>query len=64
MRIGRRALFFAALCAICLILVPATPSEFRWLNYAMAGLALFWSVAFTLEDILNARANRSPTDQR
>ena len=62
MRIGRRALFFAALCVACLILVPATPSEFRWLNYAMAGLALFWSVAFALEDILNARANRRSTD--
>ena len=64
MRIGRRALFFAALCVICLVLVPATPSEFRWLNYTMAGLALFWSVAFTLEDILNAGANRRRTGRR
>jgi hypothetical protein len=55
MRIGRRALFFATLCAICLVLIPATPSEFRWLNYAMAGLALFWSLAFVLEDVVNAR---------
>jgi hypothetical protein len=58
MRIGRRALFFATLCVICLVLVPATPSEFRWLNYAMAGLALFWSLAFALEDLLNARAHQ------
>lgn len=64
MRIGRRALFFAALCAICLLLVPATPNEFRWLNYAMAGLALFWSAAFVLEDVLNARANQRSVDRR
>jgi hypothetical protein len=64
MRVGRRALFFAALCVICLVLAPATPSEFRWLNYAMAGLALFWSLAFTLEDVLNARAHQRGSGRR
>lgn len=55
MRIGRRALFFAALCVICLVLLPVTPNEFRWLNLAMAGLALFWALAFTVEDLVNAQ---------
>jgi hypothetical protein len=55
MRIGRRTLFFAALCVICLVMVPVTPAEFRWLNLAMAGLAAFWSLAFVIEDVSTAR---------
>lgn len=64
MRIGRRPLFFLALCVTCLLLLPPTPAEFRWLNLAMAGLALFWATAFTIEDLLNARRNESPRDER
>jgi hypothetical protein len=55
MRIGRRALFFASLCLICLVLLPVTPSEFRWVNLTMAGLAIFWALAFAVEDLVNAR---------
>jgi hypothetical protein len=62
MTIGRRPLFFLALCLICVLLLPPTPAEFRWLNLVMAGLALFWAVAFTLEDLLNGRGRRSPRD--
>jgi hypothetical protein len=64
MKIGRRAVFFATLCAICLVLIPATPSEFRWLNLAMAGLALLWSVAFVVEDLVDAREHQRNNGRR
>ena len=60
MTIGRRPLFFLALGVICLLLIPPTPAEFRWLNLAMAGLALFWAAAFTLEDFFNVRRHQQP----
>lgn len=55
MTVGRRPLFFFALGLICLLLVPLTPSEFRWVNYSMFGLALFWTIALGLEEIGNVR---------
>ena len=53
MRIGRRPLFFLAAAVVCAALIPPTPSEFRWVNLAMAGLALFWAVLLTVEELLN-----------
>lgn len=66
MKIGRRPVFFAALCLICLILIPATPEEFWWVNYSMAGLAAFWSVVIGLEDISAGREaeRRRPRNDR
>ena len=58
MRIGRRPLFFVAVCLVCLVLGPVTPEGFRWVNLAMAALALFWAVALAAEDLANARASR------
>ncbi|HEX9124368.1 MAG TPA: hypothetical protein VF984_13595 [Actinomycetota bacterium] len=55
MTVGRRSLFFLGVMATCLLLVPATPGEFRWVNYAMAGLALFWAVAVGIEDVATRR---------
>ena len=49
MKNGRRPLFFAVVSVVCLVLTPATPSEFRWVNYSMGGLAAFWAVALALE---------------
>jgi hypothetical protein len=57
-RIGRRPLFFAAVCLVCLALGPVTPDEFRSVNLAMAALALFWAAALAAEDLANARASR------
>ncbi len=59
MRIGRRPLFFLILAAICLALVFPTPTEYRWVNLAMAGLALFWAVLLALEELSGIKdANR------
>ena len=55
MRIGRRPVFFAVVAMVCLVLLPVTPSEFRWVNYAMAGLAAFWAVALAIEDLSHTR---------
>ena len=55
MRIGRRPVFFAIVAIACLALLPPTPTEFRWLNIAMAVLALFWSILLAFEDLSHTR---------
>ena len=57
MRIGRRPVFFAIVAFVCVVLVPPTPAEFRWLNVAMALLAGFWAIALALEDLAHIRRN-------
>jgi hypothetical protein len=54
-RIGRRSLFFLATALVCLLMIPPTPNEFRWVNLAMAGLALFWAVLLGIEEIVSHR---------
>ncbi len=51
MKISRRALFFLAVAAVFLLMIPPTPTEFRWLDLAMAGLAVFWAVLLWIEGI-------------
>jgi len=55
MRISRRALFFFAVTAVFLVMIPPTPPEYRWLNLAMAGLAAFWAVLLWIEGISDRR---------
>jgi hypothetical protein len=55
---GRRPLFFFALGLICLLLAPVTPGEFRWVNYSMFALAMFWTIALGFEEIGNLREGR------
>lgn len=49
--IGRRASFFFILVLICLLLVPVTPSEFRWAAWGAAGLSAFWAVLLSVEHV-------------
>jgi len=58
-RIGRRPLFFLGTALVCLAILPFTPSEFRWVNLGCAGLAVFWAVLLTIEDVAAARRGRS-----
>lgn len=51
MRVARRSLFFLGLAITCLLLLEPTPAEFRWVNLSMAGLALFWFVLLSIEDL-------------
>jgi hypothetical protein len=55
MRLGRRPLFFFGTGAVCLVLLPVTPGEFRWVNLAAAGVALFWAVLLAIEETLAHR---------
>jgi hypothetical protein len=55
MRIGRRPLFFLAIAIVFLVMLVPTPTEFRWLNIAMAGLSLFWFVLLAAEELAGAR---------
>jgi hypothetical protein len=55
MRISRRALFFLAVSVVFLLMIPPTPSEFRWLNLSMAGLALLWATLLAIEDLAGRR---------
>lgn len=45
-------MFFAAMAVICALLVPAMPSEFRWVAWFSAALGAFWAVAMALEDVV------------
>jgi hypothetical protein len=55
-RIGRRSLFFLATALVCLLMIPPTPNEFRWVNLAMGGLATLWAVLLTIEDVASRRS--------
>jgi hypothetical protein len=49
--VGRRTIFFAVACLVCVVLVPASPPEFRWVAWFSASLAAFWAIATALEDL-------------
>ena len=56
--VGPRPIFFTLVAVVCLALSPFTPSEFRWVNWSMATLALFWSVMLGIEEIAGRRDAR------
>ena len=58
MRLARRTWFFLVIVVAMLLLYAPTPAKYRWVNLALAGLALFWFVLFALEDVGNARRER------
>lgn len=61
MKISRRTVFFLVVAAVFLLMIPPTPPEYRWLNLAMAGLALFWATLLGIEDLLNRRRTFDPS---
>jgi hypothetical protein len=58
MTVSRRTVFFFILSVVCLLMIPPTPSEFRVLNVAMAGLAFFWTIMLAAEDAALSRERR------
>jgi len=56
--LSRRTWFFLVIAVAMLLLYDPTPDQFRWVNLALAGLALFWFVLFTIEDVGHARRLR------
>ena len=53
----RRLWFFLAAAAVCALLVPATPGEFRWVPQALAAIYLVLAVLVALE-VLSRRGDR------
>ena len=53
--IARRTWFFLVIAVTMLLLFEPTPAKFRWVNLALAGLALFWFILFVIEDLSRAR---------
>ena len=60
-RLGRRSIFFAVTAFVCLALVPAAPSEFRWVVWFTAGLAAFWAIMVGAEDLLTPGGRPEPS---
>jgi hypothetical protein len=56
--ISRRTWFFLIISVAMLLLYDPTPTKFRWVNLAMAGLAAFWFILFVIEDVGRARRDR------
>jgi hypothetical protein len=46
----RRALFFLGSAAVCLLLVPLTPSDLRWFALALAGLYVLLAAGSALDN--------------
>ena len=53
--LARRTWFFLVIAVAMLLLYDPTPPKFRWVNLALAGLALFWFILFAIEDLSRAR---------
>jgi hypothetical protein len=64
MKLGRRPLFFLGVALTFLALIVPTPSEFRWMNLAMAGLAGFWFVLLSIEEISERNDGFDQGDRR
>jgi hypothetical protein len=54
-KIARRTWFFLVIVVTMLLLYEPTPAKYRWVNLAMAALAMFWFILFTIEDLSRAR---------
>ena len=54
-KIARRTWFFLVIVVAMLLLYTPTPAKYRWVNLAMAALAMFWFVLFAIEDLSRAR---------
>ncbi len=60
--IGRRSLFFGAIAVVCVLLVPFTPGELRWVDWSAACLGGFWALLFAIEDSLRPGEPGKPKD--
>ncbi len=60
--LSRRALFFLVLAVVSAAMIPVTPAEFRWVAWGAMGLALFWTVAIGLEDVMRSNRRERPRD--
>jgi hypothetical protein len=62
--VGPRPLFFGLLAIVCAALLPFTPPAYRWVNWSMIALAIFWGVMLGIEEIVAARDLRRRAEPR
>jgi len=62
--VGPRPLFFGLLAIVCAVLLPFTPPEYRWVNWSMIALAIFWGVMLGIEEIVAARDLRRRAERQ
>jgi hypothetical membrane protein len=55
----RRALFFMVAAAVCLVLVPVTPSDLRWFTLALAVVYVLLAIGSALDNWSRSRDGRS-----
>ncbi len=55
----RRALFFLASAAVCLVLVPVTPADLRWFTAALAVVYVLLAIGSALDNWSRSREGRS-----
>jgi hypothetical protein len=55
----KRAVFFLGAAIVCALLIPATPSEYRWFT---AGLAVLYAVLALASWLDNQSRNREAPD--
>ena len=53
--LDRRAVFFAVAGLVCLLLVPATPDNLRWVGWLLAVTFAVLSAASLLDDLARRR---------
>jgi hypothetical protein len=56
--IGRRPIFFTFAALVCVLLVPATPNDLRWVTWATAGLGALWGILLAVEDLSAVQPKR------
>jgi hypothetical protein len=61
MNINRRTWGFLVIAIAMVLLLEPTPEKYRWVNVALAALAMFWFVLFLIEDVLRARREQRPS---
>jgi membrane protein implicated in regulation of membrane protease activity len=60
--VDRRALFFLGAGAVCALLIPATPSEYRWFAVVLVVVYLVLALASWLDNRSRNRDDLSRTD--
>jgi uncharacterized membrane protein YeiB len=56
--LDRRAVFFAIAGLVCLLLVPVTPNDLRWVGFTMAVTFAVLATASLLDDLSRSRSRR------
>jgi hypothetical protein len=62
--VGRKALFFAGMALLGLLMVYPTPPEFRWVTWFVVALSGFWAILLAVEDLTTPIFPPVPREER